>query len=161
MESAKIADQSQPTGQPESHTKLAPALEEMGTTLVSPRGTVLFQQGQQPTHVLVLRKGKVRLSHACEDGQHWDRTVGPGHILGLLATVADQPYRKTAETLEDCEFASVDRMQLMALLRRRNDFWLEAVRVVSEELRLIRRHVAKSNGKQIDTRARAAVARSA
>jgi CRP/FNR family transcriptional regulator, cyclic AMP receptor protein len=160
MESTKIADQSQPTAQPQSNMNLAAALEEMGATVLTPRGTVLFQQGQQPTRVLVVRKGKVRLSHACDDGQHWDRTVGPGHILGLLATVADQPYRKTAETLEDCEFVSVDRMQLMALLRRRNDFWLEAVRVVSDELRLIRKHVAKSNGKHLQPE-RVAAARTA
>jgi CRP-like cAMP-binding protein len=161
MESAKGVAQIQTSGQPELNMKLAPALEEMGTIVASPRGTVLFQQGQQPTGVLVVRKGRVRLSHLCEDGQHWDRTVGPGHILGLLAAVADQPYRKTAQTVEDCEFASVDRMRLMSLLRRRNDFWLEAIRVVSDELRVIRRQVGKSSSTHLETPTAATSARPA
>jgi len=134
---------------PESKAELAPALEVLGTMVVSPRGTILFQQGQPPSGVFVVRKGKVRLSRICADGQRMSRTVGAGHILGLLATVSDQPYLKTAEAVADCEFSSVDRIRVMSLLDRRADFWLQAVAVINDEMKLIRKRVMTSNHKKV------------
>jgi len=140
----------------ESQSELAPALEQLGTAQVSPRGTILFQQGQQPTGVLVVRKGKVRLSRICADGQRMSKTVGAGHILGLLATVSDQPYLKTAEAIADSELVSVDRSRLMSLLDRRTDFWLQAVEVIKGEMKLIRKRVMTSNQKKVAGKAASA-----
>jgi CRP-like cAMP-binding protein len=117
--------------------------------MVSPRGTILFRQGQQPTGVFVLRKGRVRLSRVCADGQIMSKTVRAGHILGLLATVSDQPYLKTAETLADSELVSVDRLRVMGLLSRRADFWLQAVEVIKGEMQLIRKRVMGGNNASV------------
>lgn len=144
MTATQVVLQPQLTTPPESPAELAPALEQMGTTVVSPRGTILFQQGQPPTGLWVLRKGKVRLVRIGDDGQPTSRIVGPGHILGLLATVSDQPYLKTAEAVEECEFASVDRSRVMSLLHRRTDFWLQAVEVIKDEMTLISQRVMNS-----------------
>jgi CRP-like cAMP-binding protein len=134
---------------PDSQSELAPALEQLGTAVVSPRGTILFQQGQPPSGVFVVRKGKVRLSRIGPDGHRMTRTVGAGHILGLLATVSDQPYLKTAEAVEDSELLSVDRSRVMSLLDRRTDFWLQAVEVIKGEMKLIRKRVMSSNQKKV------------
>ena len=134
---------------PESQSELAPALEQLGTAVVSPRGTILFQQGQPPNGVFVVSKGKVRLSRIGPDGRRMTRTVGAGHILGLLATVSDQPYLKTAEAVEDSELLSVDRSRLMSLLDRRTDFWLQAVEVIKGEMKLIRKRVMSSTHKKV------------
>lgn len=128
----------------ESQPELTQALEQLGTAQLSPRGTVLFQQGQRPAGVLVVRKGRVRLSRVDHDGQSLSKTVGVGHILGLLATVSDQPYLKTAETIADSELVAVDRDRVMALLNRRADFWLQAVEVIKGEMKLIRKRVMGS-----------------
>lgn len=137
-----------PAGPPEAISELAPALEQMGNIVVSQRGTILFQQGQPASGVYVVRQGKLRLSRLCSDGHRRSRTVGPGHVIGLLATVSDQPYLKTAEALEDCELASVERSRLMGLLDRRVDFWLQAVAVIKDEMKLIRKQVRSSNRKK-------------
>jgi len=130
---------------PELQSELAPALEQLGTAMASPRGTILFRQGEQSTGVLVVRKGKVRLSRVCAEGQTTSKTVGAGHILGLLATVSDQPYLKTAETTADCELVRVDRVPVMSLLSRRADFWLQAVEVIKSEMKLIRKQVMSAS----------------
>jgi len=130
---------------PELQSELAPALEQMGTAMASPRGTILFRQGDQSTGVLVVRKGMVRLSRISADGQTMSKTVGTGHILGLLATVSDQPYLKTAEAIADCELVRVDRMRVMNLLSHRADFWLQAVEVIKREMKLIRKRVMGAN----------------
>ena len=126
---------------PESQPELARALEQLGTAQLSPRGTILFQQGQRPNGLFVVRKGKVRLSRTEADGQCSARTVGAGHILGLLATVSDQPYLKTAEAVEDSELFSVERSRVMSLLDRHTDYWLQAVSVIKDEMKLIRKKV--------------------
>jgi len=130
---------------PELQSELALALEQMGTAMASPRGTILFRQGEQSTGVLVVRKGKVRLSRISADGQTLSKTVGAGHILGLLATVSDQPYLKTAEAIADCELVRVDRMRVMNLLSHRADFWLQAIEVINCEMKLIRKRVMGTN----------------
>ena len=130
---------------PESQSELALALEQMGTAIAGPRGTILFRQGEQSTGVLVVRKGMVRLSRISADGQTMSKTVGTGHILGLLATVSDQPYLKTAEAIADCELVRVDRMRVMNLLSHRADFWLQAVEVIKREMKLIRKRVMGAN----------------
>ena len=147
MDSA-VARASRPAVAPESHSELAPALEQMGNIVVSQRGTILFQQGQPASGVFVVRQGKLRLSRLCADGHRTSRTVGPGHIIGLLATVSDQPYLKTAEALEDSELAAVERSRVMSLLDRRADFWLQAVAVLKDEMKLIRKRVRNSNRKK-------------
>ena len=134
---------------PDSQLELVAALEQLGTAVVSPRGTILFQQGQPSSGVFVVRKGKVRLSRICEDQQRMSRTVGAGHILGLLATVSDQPYLKTAEAIADSELVSVDRSRVMSLLSRRTEFWLQAVTVIKDEMKRIRKRVTNSNQKKV------------
>jgi CRP/FNR family cyclic AMP-dependent transcriptional regulator len=124
-----------------SDLELASSLERLGTPITSPRGTMLFQQGQPSTGVLVLRKGRVRLTFDLGNGHHAGKTVRPGHVLGLLAAVSEQPYAKTAKTLDDCELTSVDRTAVMGLLERRKDFWLTVVSVIADEIRLIRKRV--------------------
>jgi CRP-like cAMP-binding protein len=124
-----------------SDLELAPALEKLGKRVSSARGTILFQQGQPATGVLVLRTGRVRLTFDLGNGHHAGKTVGPGHVLGLLATVSEQPYGKTAKTLEDCGLVQVDRTSVMALLERRKDFWLTVISVIADEMRLIKKRV--------------------
>lgn len=127
--------------------ELALALDQMGTTVNSPSGTELFRQGQPPVGVYIVRRGTVRMVRTSEDGRQTSRTVGRGHLLGLLATVCGEPYLKTAQTVEECELASVDRSRVMALLHRRTDFWLQAVEVIKDEMKLIRRQVIGSQRK--------------
>ena len=134
----------QPVPPTESQAELAQALEQLGSARLNPRGTILFRQGEQPAGVLVVRKGRVRLSRLCHDGESLAKTVGAGHILGLLATVSDQPYLKTAETIADSELVEVDRSRVMALLNRRADFWLQAVEVIKGEMKLIKKRVMNS-----------------
>jgi len=148
----------QPIPAVEARPELAQALGQLGTTQLSPRGTVLFQQGQLPAGVLVVRKGRVRLSRVGHDGESLSKTVGAGHILGLLATVSDQPYLKTAETIADSELVAVDRPRVMALLHQHADFWLQAIEVIKCEMKLIRKRVmgsaagkASAPGGQADT----------
>lgn len=51
----------------------------------------------------------------------------------------DQPYSLTAETVEDSEFALVDRRSLMHLLDHRNDLLVQVVAILADEVRRMRK----------------------
>jgi CRP-like cAMP-binding protein len=124
--------------------ELAAALEEIGRTVVGPRGTVLFKQGQQPTGVMLLRKGRVRLWLEYEAVELTYRTVGPGYLLGLPATIADRPYSLTAETLDHCVLSAVGKDRMMKLLAERNDLSLQVVAMLADEVARMRKHLAQT-----------------
>ena len=121
-----------------AHSRLLTALDRMTTTSMRPGGAILFRQGENPGGVFILRKGRVRLLLHTSDGQHTYRIVGPGHVLGLPATITDQPYSLTAKALEECELAVVDGKRVMNLLRHRNDLTLDVVAILAEEVRRVR-----------------------
>ncbi len=137
MSSSRTSDQ---PIEAELYSGLASALRDRGGTVTRPRGAFLFRQGEQPRGVFVVRKGKVRLLLCCRDSHLFaHRTVGPGHILGLPATVSDRPYSLAAQAIENCELAMVDRTHVMDLLHSRIDLALQVVSILADEVRGMRK----------------------
>jgi CRP-like cAMP-binding protein len=125
---------------PPEHQPLVEALEKIGTTLKVRRGTLLFSEGDPPADVFVVRSGTVRLLlHRTQTF----RDDGPGSILGLPGTVADQPYSLSAEALEDCEVVQVGQKAVMALLGSRNDLSWHVVSILAEEVRRMRQRASQ------------------
>jgi CRP-like cAMP-binding protein len=127
------------TDTPRARSKLIAALTPMAIRCFFARGAVLFRQGRKPGSLFIISKGKVRLSFHASDGQHTHRIAGPGHVLGLPATIANQPYSLTATTLEPCELAVIDGMRVRTLLRHRNDLTLWVLDILAEEVRRVRK----------------------
>src|ERR1700724_2146724 len=76
-------------------------LNEIKPTAVYPKSTMLFTQGQQPRGVFVLCTGKAKLSTSSKTGKTLIIKVSePGDVLGLNATISNQPYEVTAEMIE-------------------------------------------------------------
>lgn len=77
------------------------AFEALKFTTSYPEGAALFVEGESPRGVLVLCKGRVKLSMNSSEGKTLIlRIIGPGEVLGLHAAVSNTPYQATAETLE-------------------------------------------------------------
>lgn len=119
---------------------LAEALDAIASSHSCLPGAVLFRQGQGGEGVLVMRRGKVRLSALSHDGRAGlaYRTVGPGYVLGLPALFSGQPYSLTAEALEECVFGFVDRGKALQLVRERHDLCLQAADLLAREVRELR-----------------------
>lgn len=120
--------------------ELAQALDAIAHAHCCPPGEVLFRQGQPAGGVLVVRRGKVRLS-ACShqnDERLPYRTVGPGYVLGLPALFSGEPYSLTAEALEECVLGTVDRQTALELVRRRRDLCFQAADLLAREVRNLR-----------------------
>lgn len=97
-----------------------------------PRGAVLFMEGQSARGVLVLCKGRVKLSVNSPDGKTVIlRIVQPGEVLGLHAVVSGKPYQGTAETLEPCQVNFVRREDFLRFLHAHGEASLRAAQLLS------------------------------
>jgi len=79
--------------------------------------TVLFEERQTPTSVLILLQGQVKLSINSSEGRRLIlRVAKPGEILGLSDVLSGKPYDMAAETLHACKIASVRRQDFLNFL---------------------------------------------
>jgi CRP/FNR family transcriptional regulator, cyclic AMP receptor protein len=93
--------------------------ESLAASLRCGRNAVLFAEGDRPGKVLVLVKGRVRLSMNSSVGRRLTLGLaGPGGILGLSAVISGCPYETTAEAQFPCEFASLPRQAFLNFLLR-------------------------------------------
>src|SRR5919108_76629 len=72
------------------------------------RGRALFHEGEASAHVLVLTRGRVKVSMTTEDGR--EAVIGfrgPGHLIGELSALDGRPRSATVVALEPTEALAV------------------------------------------------------
>jgi len=98
-------------------------------------GVVLFEEGQIPAGLFLLRAGRVRLGVRSRRGsQVLLEVAGAGEMLGLSACVSGRPYELTARTLTPCEAIFVRREDFLSFLRERPQACVEMVKLLSTDL---------------------------
>lgn len=108
------------------------AFEAIKYSTSYPEGAVLFMEGQQPRGVLVLCKGRVKLSITSSEGKTLIlRIAKPGEVLGLHAAVSNEPYQATAETLEPCQVNFVKREDFLRFLGQHGEASIHAAQQLS------------------------------
>ena len=84
-----------------------------------PSNTVLFSEQEMPTIILFLMEGQVMLSMNSSAGRRLILGIAdPGDTLGLAASLSGSRYDITAETLQPCKIASIDRKDFLGFLLR-------------------------------------------
>jgi CRP/FNR family cyclic AMP-dependent transcriptional regulator len=84
-----------------------------------PGMTVLIREEEEPSNVLILLKGKVKISINSIDGRRLILGIaGPGEILGLSSAVSGFPYEITAEAQFPCTVSSLERQSFVDFLLR-------------------------------------------
>jgi len=108
------------------------ALEAIKYATAYPEGSVLFMEGQAPRGVLMLCKGRVKLSMTSAEGKTLIlRLVKPGEVLGLHGVVSGTPYQATAETLEPCQVVFIKRDDFLRFLQEHGEASIHAARQLS------------------------------
>jgi CRP/FNR family transcriptional regulator len=104
----------------------AQRLNDVKSTAVYPKGTMLFIEGQQPRGVFVLCVGKAKLSTSSRDGKTIITKISDsGDILGLNAVISNRPY----EMMEPGQANFIPRDSFLMMLK---DFPEVAVRVAQQ-----------------------------
>lgn len=117
--------------------KMLRGLEGIAYPIEREAGSILLCEGETGG-IFLLCRGKARLTMYSRTGEKLAfRTVGPGYLLGLPASMRRQPYNFTVELLEDSQVAFIRNQDIPTLLRRRGDLCLRLVRTLSHELRAL------------------------
>ena len=125
--------------------ELKAELEQRATIVFRAKGTILFRRGEDVSGVFLIRSGRVSLALDCETSVYPPRTLGPGAIAGLPATVSGNPYSLTAKVVEDAELAFVPRDAVLQCLRNNPTLCLQVMDILSGEISDIR-SAFKQNG---------------
>jgi CRP/FNR family transcriptional regulator len=105
-------------------------LNEIKSTAIYPKSTMLFIEGQQPRGVFVLCAGKAKLSMSSSEGKTIITKISEaGDVLGLNATISNRPYEVTAEMIEPGQANFIARDAFLHFLR---DYGEVAVRVAQQ-----------------------------
>lgn len=71
---------------------------------------VIYSEGNHPTRLYFIIKGKVKAFKTHEDGKELvTELYKPGDFLGYVALLEKKPYKDTAEALEETELAVIPR----------------------------------------------------
>ena len=108
----------------------AQRLNEIRSTAVYPKGTMLFIEGQHPRGVFILCAGKAKLSTSSREGKTIITKISEaGDVLGLNGVISGVPYEVTAEMMEPGQANFIPRDGLMHLMK---DFPEVAVRIAQQ-----------------------------
>lgn len=119
--------------------KLLEGLEGIAYPIEREAGSILLCEGETGG-IFLLCRGKARLTMYSRTGEKLAfRTVGPGYLLGLPASMRKQPYNYTVELLEDSQVAFIRNQDIPTLLRRRSDLCFRVVQTLCHELRRLQR----------------------
>ncbi len=84
-----------------------------------PGTTVLIREEEEPSRVLFLLEGRVKLSMNSIDGKRLILAIAwPGEILGLTSAISGFPHAITAETQFPCMITSLQRQAFLGFLMR-------------------------------------------
>jgi CRP/FNR family transcriptional regulator len=110
--------------------------DAMGMQIAFPGRAVVFEEGQNANCVFVVCSGQLKLSTTSREGRTMIlRLAGAGDVLGLSATLNNQPYEVTAETLEPTQLKSVRRNEFLDFLESNAEIGQNTARTLAREYR--------------------------
>jgi CRP-like cAMP-binding protein len=102
-----------------------------------PAGSIVFQEGDEGDYVLVLTKGKVKVTLLGDDGSETVvNELEPPAVLGEIALLDGRPRSATVIAVEPTEFLKIARQPLLDLIRHDPSL---ALRMMVQLARALRR----------------------
>ncbi len=115
--------------------ELEQALRPMMTPRFFPKGATLYRQGMMAAGIYLVETGAVRVLLPVPDRLCQLLEVArAGTILGLSESLSGQSYRVTVEAEEQTTAAFVARRSFAELLDGNQEFCMQVVRMLSENL---------------------------
>ena len=95
----------------------------------------LFVEGSYPRGVFCLNHGKVKVFARGDEGKEQIIHIAkPGEIIGFRAMLSGDPYRVSAETLEECAVCFIAKDEFFKMLDTNSEFRNEIIKGLSKEL---------------------------
>lgn len=95
----------------------------------------LFIEGSYPRGVFCLNQGKVKIFARGDEGKEQIIHIAKqGEILGFRAMLSGDPYRVSAETLEECAVCFISKDDFFKMIDTNTEFRNEIIKGLSKEL---------------------------
>jgi CRP/FNR family cyclic AMP-dependent transcriptional regulator len=124
--------------------ELIDALERRSAPVLCSDDRVLFTQGESPTGLFIVRRGKAALiMQSPTGGIVMSVTAFPGSLLGLPALVGNEPYTMTATAYKGAELGFVKREDFSSLMLDDPTIAIKVLRVLAAEVRTARHAISE------------------
>ena len=127
----------------EEVSELSAELNRLASSVALRKGTALFHCGEPISGVFVVRKGAVTMSVEGNNTVYPPKTLGPGEIAGLPATLTGH-YSLTAIVTQDAELGFIPGRKVTELLELSPHLCMIAMRLMSEEIARVRSALAET-----------------
>ena len=127
--------------------KFFQALEQRSVSMPCPKGRILFNQGEVPIGLYLLKTGKASLIMKTDKGEEVVHlTVGSGSILGLPAIVGHVPYSLSAKA-HGSKVNFIARKDFEELIQAQPSLYPKVLEVLAAEVRSARLALSGLMGK--------------
>jgi len=111
-------------------------LRAIGTRRHYPAGTTLFTAGEPANMVVVVQRGRIKLSYHTDDGREVVLGVRrDGDVVGELAVLDNAPRSATARALDDVDALTIPAAAFLQLLQERARLPFALLRTLARRLR--------------------------
>jgi CRP-like cAMP-binding protein len=119
--------------------KLSPellcSLQEIRSLITFMNREILIQPGSEPSGIYLVESGEVRILISSRNKPlQLLEVVGPGAVIGLSEAISGERFRLTVQAGSPTVVAFIPRERLLNFLRDHSSFYMEVVRLLSEEL---------------------------
>jgi CRP-like cAMP-binding protein len=124
--------------------ELIDALAKRSASVCCTHDRVLFKQGESPSGLFILRKGKASITMQSATGAVvMSFMAAPGSLLGLPALVGNEPYTLTATAFSGAELGFVTREDFSSLMLTEPAIAMKVLRVLAAEVRTARHAISE------------------
>ena len=131
------------------HLLSAPTLQEAETLLIENRDTqqykkkqLIYSEGNRPTKLFYVLKGKVRTFKSNDDGKELALDLyNEGDFFGYTALFEGCNYRESADALEPCEIAQIPKEEFEQLLSSHPGVTHKFIKMLSHEMIEMEEHL--------------------
>lgn len=114
------------------------ALEKASLVRKFAKNTVLVTEGDESSHLYVIRKGTVSAYLNNEDGRQVNLNyMHEGDYFGELSLLDGQPRSASVMTISDCEILMVPRASLLELMHQHPEFALSLLCELTRRIRTL------------------------
>ena len=110
-------------------------IKENYTSSKYKKNEILYKEGDKPSGLICLIKGKVKLFKEGVGGREQIvHMAKPVSIIGYRALFAEENYIASAQAIEDCVISIIDKTALFGILRNNPELTLSILKSLATEL---------------------------
>jgi CRP/FNR family transcriptional regulator len=110
-------------------------LNEHKLSLEVPKGSVVFYENNMPTGLYCVHQGAVKLYNTSSAGDiQISRLAKNADIIGYRSLLAGEPYKGTAETIQDSIICFIPKSSMFSLISSNLEFSLKMMEAMAKEL---------------------------